>query len=507
MNPKRLVLFLAAAGVALSAHGADLLGVYRDALVSDPVFQSARAQYQAGLESLPQARAGYLPSVSGSASTFRNQLDTSVAPSIDYNSHSYEVILTQPLFRWQNWIAISQAERQVMQTESTFSTAKQDLILRVAQAYFDVLLAQDNVALSEAQKKAISEQLAQAKRNFEVGTSTIVDTLEAQARYDQAVAKEISDKNDLEVKKRALQQLVGKPADALTPLKDPLALATPKPANIEEWVTAASASSHSVAVCARHARDCAPGHRARQGGPLPDAGPLGLLHAFALAQRESRHERHHEQQRRDRAAAFGPPVFGRAHPVEDPAGAVQPRQGGTGSRRNPARRGAVGAPELPQRDERDRAGEGARAGARFHAEPARLHDPRARRGGENERRRAERAAAGVPDPARPAAGPLRVHHQYPQAQGRRRLAARSPTWNRSTAPWVAASGEPRGKPGAKTIEGAAVRPGETLGAAAHVGQAGGVAQERDAPPPPPRAHRARGFPLPRRAQPPRRSRN
>ena len=215
MNPKRLVLFLAAAGLALSAHGADLLGVYRDALVSDPVFQSARAQYQAGLEALPQARAGYLPSVSGTASSFRNQLDTSVAPSVDYNTHSYGVVLSQPLFRWQNWIAISQAERQVMQADSTFATAKQDLIVRVAQAYFDVLLAQDNVALSEAQKKAISEQLAQAKRNFEVGTSTIVDTLEAQARYDQAVAKEISDKNDLEVKKRALQQLVGKPASRL----------------------------------------------------------------------------------------------------------------------------------------------------------------------------------------------------------------------------------------------------------------------------------------------------
>jgi len=248
MNPKRLVLLLAASGLAFSSHGADLLGVYRDALVSDPVYQSARAQYQAGLEVLPQARAGYLPNVNGSASRFRNQVDTSVAPQVDYNTQNYAVTLSQPIFRWQNWVAISQAERQVLQVEATFATAKQDLILRVAQAYFDVLLAQDNVALSEAQKTAIAEQLAQAKRNFEVGTSTIVDTLEAQARYDQAVAKEISDKNDLEVKKRALQQLVGKPADALTPLKDPLTLATPKPANIEEWVAAASTSSFSIAV-------------------------------------------------------------------------------------------------------------------------------------------------------------------------------------------------------------------------------------------------------------------
>jgi outer membrane protein len=248
MNPKRLVLLLAASGLVLSAHGADLLGVYRDALVSDPVFQSARAQHQAGIEALPQARAGYLPSVSASASRFRNQVDTSTSPQVDYNSQSLSVSLSQPVFRWQNWIAISQAEQQVLQAEATLAAARQDLILRVSQAYFDVLLAQDNVALSEAQKTAISEQLAQAKRNFEVGTSTIVDTLEAQARYDQAVAKEIADKNDLEVKKRALQQLVGKPADALTPLKDPLALEGPKPASIEEWAAAATTSSYAVAV-------------------------------------------------------------------------------------------------------------------------------------------------------------------------------------------------------------------------------------------------------------------
>lgn len=248
MNPKRLVLLLAASGLAFSVHGADLISVYRDALVSDPVFQSSRAQYQAGLEKLPQARAGYLPSVSGSASIFRVQLDTTITPKVDYDTKSYALTLSQPLFRLQNWIVISQAEQLLLQNEATFATAKQDLILRVSQAYFDVLLAQDNVALSEAQKSAISEQLAQAKRNFEVGTSTIVDTLEAQARFDQAVAKEISDKNDLEVKKRALQQLVGKPAEALTPLKEPLPLASPTPSSIEEWVNAANESSFPVAI-------------------------------------------------------------------------------------------------------------------------------------------------------------------------------------------------------------------------------------------------------------------
>ena len=118
----------------------------------------------------------------------------------------------------------------------------------MAQAYFDVLLAQDNVALSEAQKRAISEQLAQAKRNFEVGTATIVDTLEAQARYDQAVAKEVLDANDLEVKKRALQQLIGKFPEALKPLGDRLELPRPTPDNIDEWVKSANDSSLAILV-------------------------------------------------------------------------------------------------------------------------------------------------------------------------------------------------------------------------------------------------------------------
>ncbi len=248
MKPTRIALFLAAAGLASSAWGADLLGVYRDALVSDPVYQSARAQYTAGVERLPQARAGYLPLLSGSAGAYRNYNEIEGANDVDYSTRGFNLTLSQPIFRWQNWIAISQAEKQVMQAEANLVAAGQDLIVRVAQAYFDVLLAEDNVVLSDAQKRAISEQLAQAKRNFEVGTATIVDTLEAQARYDQAVAKEVLDANDLEVKKRALQQLIGKFPESLKPLGPKLDLQRPRPDSIDEWVKMGSESSLSVAV-------------------------------------------------------------------------------------------------------------------------------------------------------------------------------------------------------------------------------------------------------------------
>jgi outer membrane protein len=243
-----MALAVALAAAWGTAGAADLLTVYRDALVSDSTYQAARAQYQATKERLPQARAGYLPILNASATAFRNDINLEIAPDQRYSTHNYAVTLSQPIIRIQNWIAISQADKLVLQAEATLAFQAEDLAIRVAQAYFDILLAQDNVALSQAQKSAISEQLAQAKRNFEVGTSTIVDTLEAQARYDQANAKEIADQVDLELKKRIITVLLGKLPDSFVPLREPLALAEPKPNDPEEWVKAADQSSYTVAI-------------------------------------------------------------------------------------------------------------------------------------------------------------------------------------------------------------------------------------------------------------------
>jgi outer membrane protein len=247
MNVQRLAAVIALA-LAVPAHGADLLTLYREAREKDPVWLSARAQAAATAERLPQARSGYLPQIAGSASIFRNFVDFQYAPNLTFNTKTYAVTLSQPIFRMQNWIAIDQAKAQVLQSEAILANANQDLALRISQAYFDVLLAQDNVDLSGAQKAAIDQQLAQAKRNFEVGTATIVDTLEAQARFDQANAKEISDRNDLEVKRRALQVLLGRVPESLATVRDPLVLAEPRPTDIEQWVKTATDSSFSIAI-------------------------------------------------------------------------------------------------------------------------------------------------------------------------------------------------------------------------------------------------------------------
>ena len=164
------------------------------------------------------------------------------------NTNQYTLALSQPLFRWANWQAYEQSKLQQAITEAQFAQAQQDLITRVSQAYFDVLAAQDTLESTRAQKSATTEQLASAKRNFEVGTQTITDTHEAQAAYDLVVAQEFAAMNDLENKKSALQAIIGTAPAALAPLKTGVALASPQPAAIEPWVSSAENQNYGVVV-------------------------------------------------------------------------------------------------------------------------------------------------------------------------------------------------------------------------------------------------------------------
>jgi outer membrane protein len=144
-----------------------------------------------------------------------------------------------PLFNRANSVTIDQARRSLETSKADLESAEQDLIVRVAQAYFDVLAAQDTLATTQASKKAITEQLASAKRNFEVGTATITDTREAQARFDLSTAQEIAAENDLRAKRIALDQLVGRTGVAPKPLKVPVQVPPTVPADPEDWVAKA----------------------------------------------------------------------------------------------------------------------------------------------------------------------------------------------------------------------------------------------------------------------------
>jgi outer membrane protein len=238
---------------SLPARSEDLLQVYRDAQRYDAVYTGARYTLEAGREQIPQARALLLPSLNltGNAAAQKIDVESSnpaLAPSFTRSPTTlgYTLTLTQPVFRPQNWIARDQADYQVRQAEATYGQAAQDLAVRVAQAYFDVQAAQDTLDLVGAQKRAISEQLAQAKRNFEVGTATITDTNEAQARYDLIVAQEIAAQNDLESKRRALQLITGKEYRELKPLRPDVKLEPPTPADMQSWVDLAQKQAYPV---------------------------------------------------------------------------------------------------------------------------------------------------------------------------------------------------------------------------------------------------------------------
>jgi len=250
---KRHAIFLAILAFSQPLAAADLLQTYREARANDPVYASARAARDAGRENLPQGLALLLPTISATGFTQMNyneiRFNGDVLPPSkrEGNTNGYNVSLTQPLFNWQSISLYREAGFKVAQSEAAFGQVAQDLVVRVAQAYFDVLASQDNLAFILAQKTAISEQLAQAKRNFEVGTATITDTHEAQARFDLATSQEIAAQSDLEIKQRALQQIIGKFPDRLTPLRSSIEISPPQNA-MELWVASAESQNYSVRI-------------------------------------------------------------------------------------------------------------------------------------------------------------------------------------------------------------------------------------------------------------------
>jgi outer membrane protein len=250
------ILLATLLGASGWVQAADLLETFHAAQANDPVFAAARATQQAGQEKLPQGRSLLMPSLNLTAnSTFNDQSVTYPGGPLaittgDYrfNSNGYGVNMVLPLYRQQNWLTFSESKLQAAQAELQLNIAEQDLIVRVAQAYFDVLIAQDSVELVGAQKNAISEQLEQAKRNFEVGSATITDTLEAQARYDLTGAQELAAQNDLEIKRSALQQLINTTPGDLSHLGKEFKLESPQPADMGKWVEEAQLNSLQIAI-------------------------------------------------------------------------------------------------------------------------------------------------------------------------------------------------------------------------------------------------------------------
>lgn len=250
MRSKRLSLLATAAVLALgavpSAFAQNLRELYEAARAFDATYLAAQAQARSAEYRAAQADALFRPSASVSAGATAGYVDADSRPGGDSNTLSATLQGRYPLFNKANDASAEQARKALMLAQADLASAEQDLIVRVAQAYFDVLAAQDTLETTRAAKAATSEQLASAKRAFEVGTATITDTREAQSRYDLDVAREIAADNDLRAKRIALDQVVGRPSVQPNPLALPVALPPVLPADPEAWVATADAQHPTI---------------------------------------------------------------------------------------------------------------------------------------------------------------------------------------------------------------------------------------------------------------------
>ncbi len=262
-----LLFFLAAAHPAAAGN---LLDIYRLAVENDPQLRGAEAAHLATLESKPQSRALLFPAISGSASTTGNRLEISKpTPSATshFNSSGYTLSLTQPVYHHDTYVQLRQSDARIAQADALLGAAQQDLMLRSATRYFDVLAAQDNLEFARAEKKAIAREREQSRQRFEVGLVAITDVQEAQARFDTALAQEIAAERQLTSSVEALREVTARQHDALAVLTEQLPLLTPEPADVEQWTETAlkqnlqyTAAQHASAVAEEEIARQSAGH-------------------------------------------------------------------------------------------------------------------------------------------------------------------------------------------------------------------------------------------------------
>jgi outer membrane protein len=288
---KGLVAGLLALGVVKVAAGTDLIGVYQDALRFDPQIREAEAQYKATREQNPQALAALLPQLSGTASLERQKEGyTSLFPepisngqlalfsenTIQYlNTRQYQLQLQQTVFSWPQFATVAEAHKKVAQAEADYRNAEESLIQRVATAYFNVLNAQDSLDAEQASLDAVTRQLDQANKRFEVGLIAITDVKEAEAQHDQTAAAVIQDKRNLASMQEQLREITDQDYTTLAKPGDDMPLLTPQPADVQRWIDASMDQNLSL-VSSRLAADAArDAVQVAFGGHLPSISIAG----------------------------------------------------------------------------------------------------------------------------------------------------------------------------------------------------------------------------------------
>ncbi len=269
----------------------DLVGVFEDAVHNDPVIRQADANRLAAREARPQALAAVLPQLNGTAGVTGDHnageqpffgtgpngtpLVTSAPAMLDTSTRTWGVNLRQNLFSWANWMTLKEASREVAQAEATYQAAEQQLILRVAQAYFNVLAAEDALEANQASLEAISRQLDQANKRFEVGLIAITDVQEAKAARDTAAAAVIAAKRTLATSEDQLQEITGEKYPQLAKPGTDMPLKSPEPADQSRWVNISLEQNLSLISSRLGAEIARDNVRVANGGHLPTLDLVG----------------------------------------------------------------------------------------------------------------------------------------------------------------------------------------------------------------------------------------
>jgi outer membrane protein len=294
---KRLLSLIVLCGAAATAPAADLLAVYQRALQNDPTLREAEANRLASLEAKPQALAALLPQLSGSGLVTRERdtgsqnttepVSTGLpgSPTVlesfpfdgrtDTTTHRYGLDLKQNIFNWGNWVALERADSQVAQAEADYQAAQQDLIERVAQRYFDVLAAQDDLEAQEVALISINRQLDQAESRYQIGLIAVTDVEEARAAHDSSAAAVIAGKRTLESTQELLREITGDGFDYLARPIEPFEMTNPDPISEDRWVDMALQQNLSL-VSSRLAADIARENvSSARGGHFPSLDLVG----------------------------------------------------------------------------------------------------------------------------------------------------------------------------------------------------------------------------------------
>jgi len=276
---KKFAYLLLGVGLSSLTQAADLMDVYNQALQSDAKFQSAYANYLSVKENVPIARAGLLPTLTAQDTLSRAKNNSTRGNQTLSDTHTqanaYRIDLTQPIFNFANWSLLRQANATAKQAQASYDAASQDLMTRVAKAYFNVLAAEDTLRFIRAEKLATAKQLDQAKQRYKVGLDAITSVYDAQASYDVIVASEIAAQNDVAKTQEDLREITNTLYTDLASIKDQLPLVTPQPANADAWVDTAKRQNFNLAA-ARYAVDAS-----KQNVSANFAGHLPTLNAVA----------------------------------------------------------------------------------------------------------------------------------------------------------------------------------------------------------------------------------